>query len=689
MDDGTISGSEFYTLSSNQTSQGNMNNINSSMFVPPPATHDTSRSNCHLKNLSTRAFPNLTRAASRYTSVQALILRWEQDDLHVDPELEDLMRVFKKYGFLTTKWLIPTQNAHRKLMLKVGEFVDAYDQKECLMIVYYGGHAYINEARQSTWSCSRSRTYSTLDWSAVQTLFESALSDVLLLLDCCAAASSAPKGGTAMTETIAACGWESIAAEPGRFSFTTALIEVLEEWINRRFSVAMLHSRILSILKHERPELLGGTRRVECRTTPVYIVTTDDPELPSIILNRMKSVSRTIESGVTEKRKREVDPETKILGDKPTRRSKRTKVQVESLNPHYDRMDGVQNDSIVSTDSDDMSQRNNPTPLLSPPSDYSANGEPLLGNDSDGVLKIPHVLISLALEEDQMVDFQTCSEWLASFPALAKWVKVEGIYRSYSTLLIMSIPVFIWDLLPDNQACSLIGYVRTGNILSEKYESANKRVVTNAITSTSEDFTSETGGRRPAPIESRDQVNTPSQISRSSSVARSLSIRRSMSPVTGNALRLPGDPISFTHLSQTSVPTKGDMSVNNTKYSLPWQRQQSPSVASSTPGPPAKKSRTNTPWTTAEETRLKTMRDAGNSWADIAKTFPSRTEGSVKKHWYKDMHYAEFAEDESQALLNAIKEYEVNKWKVIGHKVGKPAKVDLTLSFSSSKGIQG
>jgi hypothetical protein len=90
--------------------------------------------------------------------------------------------------------------------------------------------------------------------------------------------------------------------------------------------------------------------------------------------------------------------------------------------------------------------------------------------------------------------------------------------------------------------------------------------------------------------------------------------------------------------------------------------------------PPAKKSRTNTPWTPAEEQRLKNMRDAGNSWADIAKTFPARTEGSVKKHWYKDMHYAEFAEDESQALLAAIKEYEANKWKAIGAKVGKPAK---------------
>lgn len=32
-------------------------------------------------------------------------------------------------------------------------------------------------------------------------------------------------------------------------------------------------------------------------------------------------------------------------------------------------------------------------------------------------------------------------------------------------------------------------------------------------------------------------------------------------------------------------------------------------------------------------------------------------------------------EDKSAALLAAIKEYEASKWKVIGQKVGKPAKV--------------
>lgn len=43
-----------------------------------------------------------------------------------------------------------------------------------------------------------------------------------------------------------------------------------------------------------------------------------------------------------------------------------------------------------------------------------------------------------------------------------------------------------------------------------------------------------------------------------------------------------------------------------------------------TPEPQAKKSRTNTPWTPTEELRLKQMRDAGNSWSEIAKVMSPR-----------------------------------------------------------------
>ncbi|EEH11044.1 MYB DNA-binding domain-containing protein [Histoplasma capsulatum G186AR] len=113
----------------------------------------------------------------------------------------------------------------------------------------------------------------------------------------------------------------------------------------------------------------------------------------------------------------------------------------------------------------------------------------------------------------------------------------------------------------------------------------------------------------------------------------------------------------------------------------PRKRREGNTTTTSAAGAPTapettvkKKGRTNTPWTAEEEQRLKTMRDAGSTWSEIAKTFPMRTEGSVKKHWYKDMHYAEFTEEESITLRDAIKEYESNKWKVIGQKIGKPAK---------------
>lgn len=134
---------------------------------------------------------------------------------------------------------------------------------------------------------------------------------------------------------------------------------------------------------------------------------------------------------------------------------------------------------------------------------------------------------------------------------------------------------------------------------------------------------------------------------------------------------LPGssssNPSAFANPSGLNLVTGvGDLGGIDLSHGAPSQQ--------TLPSPPVKKGRTNTPWTPAEEQRLKTLRDAGSSWSEIAKTFPTRTEGSVKKHWYKDMHYAEFAEDESAALLQAIKDYENNRWKVIGQKVGKPAK---------------
>lgn len=127
-----------------------------------PTTHDISRTSFHVKNLETfatalqesaaRAFPNRGRPSQRYSRVQALLLHWTSDDLFVLPELEDLEKTLREdYSFETDIFGIPTENSHLELMLKVGDLVKKHEGEDTLFLVYYGGHARIDESRQSTW----------------------------------------------------------------------------------------------------------------------------------------------------------------------------------------------------------------------------------------------------------------------------------------------------------------------------------------------------------------------------------------------------------------------------------------------------------------------------------------------------------------------------------------------------------
>jgi len=98
-----------------------------------------------------RAFPN-RGSSQRYTKVHAILLHWKCDDLFVLPELEDLESCFREdYSFETETFPIPSDNAHLELMLRIGAMIKEHESTETLFIVYYGGHAKIDDSRQSTW----------------------------------------------------------------------------------------------------------------------------------------------------------------------------------------------------------------------------------------------------------------------------------------------------------------------------------------------------------------------------------------------------------------------------------------------------------------------------------------------------------------------------------------------------------
>jgi hypothetical protein len=112
-------------------------------------TQDITRSENHIPNIQTlgedlniaiqAAWPN--RNGIRYTNVRVLLLSWEDDDLGVSAEIEPLKRLFKeRYYFGVDEYKIPSIKPDPALTRRVLDFLD-YDNKDTLLILYYGGHA--------------------------------------------------------------------------------------------------------------------------------------------------------------------------------------------------------------------------------------------------------------------------------------------------------------------------------------------------------------------------------------------------------------------------------------------------------------------------------------------------------------------------------------------------------------------
>jgi hypothetical protein len=229
-------------------------------------------------------------------------------------------------------------------------------------------------------------------------------------------------------EAIVACGFESRAAPPGEYSFTNTLIEVLDDWINKRtFSASCLHAEILFQLKLKETKKGREGRKLEWCTTPIYINYTADSKLPGIELCRRNIVP---------------------LPQPPP------PSEIERPSTFTDVMD-------IDLDSSSTA--------LSPLSSLTDSGE----------FQTPHVLIKIGLEPIQgPIDMKQCLQWLEGVPLLGKWAKIEGFYPSYSTLVILSMPISIWNMLPDHPACIFIGYV-TGPSFSRDVteEEVSKRLL--------------------------------------------------------------------------------------------------------------------------------------------------------------------------------------------------------------------
>ena len=269
----------------------------------------------------------------------------------------------------------------------------------------------------------------SLPWYALQTSLEQADSDVLMLLDCGAAALCNSHPNKGVTEAIAACGVQTGTAEITESSFTQSLVEVLEDWEGRSLplTATVLHSEIFSRIKCYNPKYLEHSQRQESQPAgrgmiPIHMIVSGQESQRSIVLTAVEVLADLPISDAS-------SPITPVQTSAP---KIPLRLPADAVNPPYTR----------------WLRKEFPRDVCGQPKDYC-----------------PTVLVSLALEDNERIRLKELTALLHSIPALSRYAHVESIYKSDSTLLLLTLPVAIWNLLPDEPAVKFVAFVRSWNLV--------------------------------------------------------------------------------------------------------------------------------------------------------------------------------------------------------------------------------
>ncbi|KAH7629309.1 hypothetical protein B0T09DRAFT_154477 [Sordaria sp. MPI-SDFR-AT-0083] len=242
--------------------------------------------------------------SDQYTEVHVLILTWAFHDLKVtdsdshpylfgpgsefvslEEETRRLRDTFESYGYFVDDWDIPMRDPLKTMLTKLKQF-GKYARDDRLLIVYYHGHGSLDERSELVFSShehptdpqwaqtaaaelyaailsqdacphhgkpttpyhelmkkyERYRPISKVKWSDIRSAILGINSDLLLILDCCAAGGAnldmehsdatdtyhteGPSGKIYTKHLLAACGFESSTSD----DMTSAMCDVLDEW---------------------------------------------------------------------------------------------------------------------------------------------------------------------------------------------------------------------------------------------------------------------------------------------------------------------------------------------------------------------------------------------------------------------------------------------------------------------------
>ncbi|KAG6040227.1 hypothetical protein E4U41_001204 [Claviceps citrina] len=338
-----------------------------------------------------------------YSHVSVLLLSWEEDPSVAEDTAAFEAILQNKYNYATHRWQIPTvPNPSIKLGVRMASFLES-SRPSHLLIIYYAGHGFVGGDGHLYWACNAREHAAKLKWDGVRCLFEDAQSDILLLLDSCAMPDPPTAGSHGIKQGIAAYTPEHSSREQGSRSFTSDMIDSLQSLhAGQSFTV----NRFLEeIIAQRQAHIVQGVRSANLPR----------PQSPFFF----------------------------------------------SLTPG-------------------KSQYLSLAPLPSRPASVSHNGGGLAdfqaqGGREDNMID-PESVADLRFDETRILvcttfvgdaspDMSFFSQWLQNRPPLGSRIAVEGMFLGPPTMLLISMPQSIWNVVQHDKVCWFLGYISSHNMI--------------------------------------------------------------------------------------------------------------------------------------------------------------------------------------------------------------------------------
>lgn len=253
-----------------------------------------------------------------------------------------------------------------------------------------------------------------MKWDGVRCLFEDAQSEILLLIDSCAVRDAPLAGSHGAKQAIAAYTPDQTSLEPGPRSFTVALAETLQKLSTsgRPFSVQKLYD---DLRQQKQPDSAQAPARLANGPTKPNPTPERSPAFVTLTPAKGQGIILV-----------PLDPKAAHLQSPPH-----------------------------SADTDAHNA------WTSKPEDRPLCPEEVI----DLTLDEQRVLVCTTFVGDASPDMAFFNQWLHNMPGTASKITVEGMFLGPPTMLLISMPHNVWNIVQHDKVCCFLGYIGSHNMI--------------------------------------------------------------------------------------------------------------------------------------------------------------------------------------------------------------------------------